>query len=257
MKKVDLLSISVSTGSYDEFVHTIVNSAQERRSHYTCVANVHMLVEAYSDYKFASVVSNANVITPDGMPLSWALRMLYGIKQDRVAGMDLLPDLLKRASLQKIPVFFYGGTQTMLKKTVQYIKNNFPELNIAGLYSPPFRTLSASEEEFIIQKINSSGASLVFVALGCPKQEKWMAAMKDRIHAVTVGIGGALPVLVGIQKRAPKWIQNAGMEWSFRLLQEPKRLFKRYAITNTKFLYLLTREYLRQKFIRKVATPLN
>lgn len=253
MKKVDLLSISVSTGAYDEFVHTIVDSARERKSHYTCVANVHMLVEAYNDNRFARVVSDADVITPDGKPLAWALRMLYGIKQDRVAGMDLLPDLLRHASTNRIPVFFYGGTENLLKRTTQYLGAHFPNLLVAGCYSPPFRPLTSPEEEEVIENINSSGASLVFVALGCPKQEKWMASMMGRLNAVTVGIGGALPVLVGLQKRAPRWMQQAGLEWSFRLVQEPARLFKRYAVTNTMFLYLLMKAYLRKKLVKGVA----
>ena len=250
MKKVKLLSIAVSTGSYSDFVTNIIDSAVSHKSNYTCVANVHMLVEAHQDKSFATLIRNALFITPDGKPLSWALRLLYGIKQDRVAGMDLLPDLLGQAATEKIPVFFYGGTNELLTKTETYLAQNFPGLTIAGMYSPPFRDLTREESDLIVDKINASGARLVFVVLGCPKQEKWIASMKGRIQGMMVAVGGALPVLVGMQKRAPKWMQDAGLEWLFRLIQEPKRLLKRYLVTNTKFVYLLTKEYLRLKISR-------
>ncbi len=247
MEKINLLSIKVSTGSYKEFVETILEAAELKESQYTCIANVHMLVEAYHSNDFEKIVSNANIITPDGKPLSWALWMLYGIRQVRVAGMDLLPDLLLRAEQKKIPVFFYGGEPSVLDRTLQYIGKKYPHLTVSGAYSPPFRKLSIQEDEAVIRMINDSGAGLVFVVLGCPKQERWMASMKGKIHAVMVGVGGALPVMIGEQRRAPKWMQVAGMEWLFRLLQEPSRLFKRYALTNSLFLYLLFKAYLRQR----------
>ncbi|MEP7144122.1 MAG: WecB/TagA/CpsF family glycosyltransferase [Ferruginibacter sp.] len=248
MKKIDLLNISVSTGSYNDFVSSLINSAKEKKSEYTCVANVHMVVEAFKDKNFSHVVAKANVITPDGKPLSWALQILYGIKQARVAGMDLLPDLLSHAVIQKLPVYFYGGTDELLNRTRQYTLQHYPLLKVAGFNSPPFRILSDEENESIIKEINSSGAALVFVVLGCPKQEKWMASMLGKINSVMIGVGGALPVMVGMQKRAPKWMQNSGLEWTFRLSQEPKRLFRRYLVTNSIFLYLFIRKYLSIKF---------
>jgi N-acetylglucosaminyldiphosphoundecaprenol N-acetyl-beta-D-mannosaminyltransferase len=251
MKKVNLLSIAINTGTYNDFVQTIIASGQSGKSHYTCVANVHMLIEAHRDDHFADIVKNADVITPDGKPLAWALRLLYGIKQTRVAGMDLLPDLLEAAGAEEMPVYFYGATEQVLEKTKNYLAGRYPELRIAGSYSPPFRKLTPEEEHEIVERINNSGARLVFVVLGCPKQERWMASMKDRINAVTVGVGGALPVMLGLQQRAPEWMQQAGLEWLFRLLQEPARLFKRYAVTNSMFIYLLFREYFRSKLARQ------
>jgi N-acetylglucosaminyldiphosphoundecaprenol N-acetyl-beta-D-mannosaminyltransferase len=135
----------------------------------------------------------------------------------------------------------------MLERTRLYLQKNFPQLPIAGLYSPPFRPLSSLEEEQIIDTINRSGAKFVFVALGCPKQEKWMASMKGRVQACMIGIGGALPVLVGMQKRAPRWMQKTGLEWFYRMVQEPGRLFKRYAVTNTLFLWLLLKAWVAKK----------
>ena len=242
MLKKRILSIDVSLGSYKFFIENIIIAAKNGESKYVCIANVHMLVEAHNNSSFAHVVNNADIVTPDGVPITWALKLLYGITQERVAGMDLLPDLLKQMEKLKLPVFFYGGTQVMLRATSTYINQHYPLLTIAGKYSPPFRTLTSNEELNTIDHINASGAAMVFVVLGCPKQEKWMALMKGKINSVMVGICGALPVMTGMQKRAPQWMQQYGLEWLFRFGQEPQRLFKRYAITNSTFLFLLIKE---------------
>jgi N-acetylglucosaminyldiphosphoundecaprenol N-acetyl-beta-D-mannosaminyltransferase len=165
--------------------------------------------------------------------------------------MDLLPDLLKEMEKKELKVYFYGGSPELIKQTAIHLKQHFPLLPIVGLKSPPFRELSKEEEEHTINEINSSEAQLVFVILGCPRQEKWMASMKGRINAVMVGVGGALPVLIGMQARAPKWMQRSGLEWFYRLAQEPTRLFKRYAITNSLFLYLLSKDFIRSLFLKK------
>lgn len=248
MERLNLLSLSISTGSYKDITENILSLAKTRTSSYTCVANVHMLVEAYKDESFAQIVNNADVITADGKPIIWGIKLMHHLEQARVAGMDLLPSLLTGACENNVPVYFLGGTERMLERTKIYAEMNCPELQIAGMFSPPFRALSEEEEEDIVVNINASGAGLVLVAMGCPKQEKWMAAMKGRIHASMIGIGGALPVMIGQQKRAPRWMQNAGLEWAYRLGQEPRRLFKRYAVTNTIFIWLLTKEYLSDKF---------
>lgn len=249
--KIKLLSLLITTGSYKKFVEDICAMALFNKGSYVCVSNVHMIIEAHKDPAFAAVVNNADMATPDGMPLVWAMKRLYGIQQDRVAGMDLLPDLLQAAALRKIPVYFYGTTQHILEKTDEYVKANFPGLVLAGFYSPPFRALTKQEETDIKDRINNSGAKLVFVALGCPKQEKWMASMKNNVNACMVGIGAALPVMVGMQKRAPLWMRNAGLEWFYRLLQEPGRLAKRYFVTNSLFIWLLFKSLAKQGFASK------
>jgi len=245
---MELISIKITCKQYLNFVSHLIENALEKVSTYTCVANVHMCIEAYQHKDFAAIVNQADLVTPDGMPLVKALKWLYGINQDRVAGMDLLPDLLKESEAKNIKVFFYGGTEAMLANTKNYCAQQFPQLQIAGMISPPFRSLTNEEEQEYINTINASGAGFVFVALGCPKQEKWMASMKGKIQACMVGIGGALPVMIGMQKRAPVWMQKASLEWLYRLLQEPKRLFKRYAITNTLFIVLLFRQWVKQGF---------
>jgi N-acetylglucosaminyldiphosphoundecaprenol N-acetyl-beta-D-mannosaminyltransferase len=211
-----------------------------------------MLIEAYKNKDFEKILRNAHIVAPDGVPILWAFKLMHGIIQDRVAGMDLLPDLITEATLKKIPVLFYGGTEKLLSKTKELLYKRYPDLIVAGFLSPPFRTLSDFENEQIIEQINKSGAGLVFVILGCPKQEKWMASVDRKVNAVIIGVGGALPVFIGVQKRAPKWMQNAGLEWVFRLLQEPRRLFKRYAITNSLFLYLLLKYSFKQFFRKSV-----
>lgn len=246
--KTQILSLPVSTGKYAKVVDDISALAKQVKGSYICVANVHMLVETYKDPGFKTIVDGADIVTPDGMPLVWALKLLYGIKQDRIAGMDILPALLAKAETTGLPVYFYGGTPEMLQSTQTYIQSKYPDLILAGLYSPPFRKLTADEETDIVKKINASGARMVFVVLGCPKQERWMALMKPYINACMVGIGGALPVIVGLQKRAPLWMQKSGLEWLYRFFQEPRRLFKRYFTTNSIFIWLLLKKWAQQGF---------
>ena len=250
MQRKKLISIDISLGSYDAFVEKLIDMAALGQPGYACVANVHTLIEASQSTAFAEIVNSASLITPDGKPLTWALRMLYGIHQERVAGMDLLPDLLTAAEKRNIPVAFYGGTEEMLEKSRRVLEEKYPALVISKMHSPPFRILTPEEENAVVESFRESGASLVFVVLGCPKQEKWMAVMQGKINAVMVGVGGALPVFAGLQKRAPKWMQNSGLEWLHRLSKEPIRLFKRYAYTNSQFVYLV----LKEKLFRKTAS---
>ena len=223
--------------------------ARGRVSSAVYFANVHMFSEAYQSENFRQLITNADIVTPDGQPLAWMLWMLYGIKQDRVAAMDALPDLLLRMEKEQLPVYFYGGTQQMLDKTEAYVKQTYPSLKVAGLYSPPFRPLTEVEEKEIVDKINAAAPGIVFVFLGCPKQEKWMASMKGKVHAVMAGVGGAVPVTIGMQKRAPLWMRRLGLEWLFRFFQEPRRLFKRYATTNSLFIWVMTKEFLRLRIL--------
>ncbi len=256
MDKVSLLSLQVSTGPYEHFLRHIAEMATRRASAYVCVANVHMLVEAWQNPSFAETVNRAALITPDGMPLALGLRWLHGVKQPRVAGMDLLPDLLAVAARQKLKVFFFGSTEAILSEVVSNCTTQFPDCLVVGAYSPPFRAMSPDEEEATVARINASGANMVFVALGCPKQEKWMALMQGRIQAVMLGVGGAFPVFAGVQDRAPTWMQRFSLEWVYRLYQEPGRLWKRYFVTNSVFMGIFLKEYIRLK-IRAQLAPLH
>jgi N-acetylglucosaminyldiphosphoundecaprenol N-acetyl-beta-D-mannosaminyltransferase len=246
LQKKRLISIDISRGTYDDFVSAVLKYAKAKISSYVCVANVHMVVEAYEHPDFAEIVNSADIVTPDGMPLTKAIKALYREDQERVDGMSLLPILLDESQKNNLSVYFYGSSQETLDETSNHLKTNYPNLQIAGMYSPPFRQLTTEEEEEIAVKITASGANILFVVLGCPKQERWMAAMKGKIPAIMLGIGGALPVLIGQQKRAPEWMQKNSLEWLYRLAQEPSRLFKRYFKTNTMFLYLMAKEKLKK-----------
>lgn len=241
----------VTLGQYESFIENVYQLTRKKQSSYVCVLNVHMLMEGYRNQNFKNVITNADVITPDGMPVTWGLRFLHGVRQDRVAGMFLMQDLLAKAEKNNTSVFFYGSTPEVLLATETYLRKKYPNLKIGGFISPPFRVLSKEEDEEHVRQINASGAKLVFVALGCPKQEKWMARMSGRINAVMIGIGAALPVMVGLRRKAPAWIQNFGFEWLFRLCLEPRRLFRRYAVTNSLFVFLLTKEFVKIRFLGK------
>ncbi len=182
------------------------------------------------------------------MPLVKVLKFFYGIKQDRIAGMDVMPELMKEAEINSLKVFFFGTTPELLEKIRIRAEKEFPRLTIAGMLSPPFN--KSLDEETYIDAINSSGANLVFVALGCPKQEKWMAKHSHKIHAVLLGVGGAFPVFAGTASRAPKVMRDLSLEWLYRLFQEPGRLFKRYMVTNSLFLYLVFKEKIKMIFSR-------
>ncbi len=157
--------------------------------------------------------------------------------------MDLATSILQQASEEGIAVFFYGSTQDVLDRLRVMCIERFPELRIAGMVSPLFARLQKMKMSKLLSKLLNQMLELVFVILGCPKQERWMARMKGRIPAVMIGLGGALLVLAGYQSRAPQWIQNYGLEWFFRLVQEPRRLFKRYATTNSYFIYHFVKQY--------------
>jgi N-acetylglucosaminyldiphosphoundecaprenol N-acetyl-beta-D-mannosaminyltransferase len=238
LTKVQLFKTLVSTGGYQDYVQQIMRLAATRTSSYVCFANVHMLMEAYQQPGFNQVVNEADIVAPDGGPLSVLMRHHYGIDQRRACGMDMFPDILKAAQQNQVPVYFYGSTPEVLAKVTAKAQQQFPALPIAGSYSPPFRPLTPEEDQAIVNSIKASGAQLVFVSLGCPKQEKWMFEHRGRIAACMLGLGQAFLVYAGMEKRLPAWARNLSLEWLYRLYLEPKRLWKRYLKTNSMFLLL-------------------
>jgi N-acetylglucosaminyldiphosphoundecaprenol N-acetyl-beta-D-mannosaminyltransferase len=237
-----ILGVPVTAMPFQSQVQVIGDWAQQQQSRFVCVANVHMLVEAHWQPRFATVLQQADAVTPDGMPLVWMLKAL-GMKQpERVAGMDLFLALCKHAEENQVSVYFLGSQPEILKRMAERLGHMFPHLKIAGMESPPFRPPTEAERRATLRTIRESGAGLVFVSLGCPKQEQWMSQNCSEVPAVLVGVGGVFPVFAGIQKRAPSWMRNWGLEWLFRWAQEPQRLCKRYLTTNSMFLYLVTRQ---------------
>lgn len=233
-----LLNSSVTALGFNKAMHTILQWAHRKESRAVCVANVHMLMEAYWDLKFSQVLQKADMVTPDGMPLVWMMKLLGRERQDRVAGMEILQSLCQQASEQNIKVFFLGSQQAILDKMRARLEKEYPNLDIAAMKPLPFRPLTSEEDEGLIEEIHESGAGLVFLSLGCPKQEKWMAEHQGQVHAVMIGLGGAFPVYAGLKKWAPRWVRQAGLEWLYRLLQEPKRLIGRYSQTIPPFMFL-------------------
>ena len=250
MNKKRVVSIDISIGKYQDFLKNLLSLSTEKNSSYVCISNVHMTIEAYLDKDFRAIVNKADIATPDGMPLAKAIKFIYGISQDRVAGMDLIEDLFKECEKHDKSVFIYGSTDDTLEKVTSKVKNDFPNLKLTN-YSPPFRALSDNEKSNIITMINDCNPDFVFVALGCPKQEKWMAEHKDKINSCMIGLGGAVEVYAGVKDRAPLWMQKYSLEWLYRLAQDPKRLWKRYFVTNSLFIILFIKQYIIQKTLKK------
>ena len=221
--------------SWDETLHLISDWAQARESRYVCLCNVHSAVTAQSDQAFNSVLEQADLVLPDGMPIAWVLRRRGFKNQPRIAGPDLMLRCCQEFECREQSMFLYGSTPETLDKLRMKLRQQFPKLNIAGALSPPYRALTQEEESETISKINSSGASVVFVALGCPRQEAWMLRQRGSIHAVMLGLGAAFDFHAGTLRRAPLWMQRCGLEWLHRLSIEPSRLWRRYLVTNTRF----------------------
>lgn len=240
-----VVSIDVSIVDYANALQQVITLSKQHQPSYACFSNVHMAIEAHSSVTFQQMVNNATFAFTDGMPLVFALKWLYGIRQERIAGMDFMPDVLESCDRERLSVFLFGSTDEILLRLETLIKTKYPNLRLVGKISPPFRALSEHENQQYIQQINDSGAHIVLVGLGCPKQETWMAQHSDQINAVLLGVGGAFGLYAGSAKRAPVWMRNVGLEWVFRLAQEPKRLFKRYAVTNTLFVWLLMKQLVR------------
>ena len=245
-----ILGMRVNPTSYPNATATICDWASQRQSKYVCIATVNNVMEAHDSPPFQAVMNNADLITPDGMPLVWALRLLGQTEATRVYGPDLTPILLQRAADAQIPVGFYGASPPVLDKLLQVVRRRFPKLHIAYSCSPPFRPLSAEEDARVVDQINQSGTRILFIGLNTPKQDYWMAAHKGRVQAVMVGVGAAFDFLAGTKPQAPRWMMRIGMEWFFRLVTEPRRLWKRYLKHNPRFLALFAAQLLRERLLR-------
>ena len=244
LSKQLVLDSAISTGSFEDFVENILQLGAARTSAYVCCANVHMVVEAHRDVSFRQTLAEANLVTPDGGPVASFAGWLSGQRQERVAGMDLVPALLTEAAQRGQSVYFYGTTDDVLAAITDRISRELPTLRVAGTCAPPFRALTPTEEEEHIATINAADPDLLFVALGCPRQERWMAAHRGKIKACMLGVGQAFLVYGGLEQRLPTWARRLWLEWAYRLWLEPKRLWRRYLVTNSHFLFLMARRML-------------
>ncbi len=250
LPKRQVLTTAISVGSFDQHVEAIIELGQNRTSSYVCCVNAHMTVEC-RDPAFAQIVINADLSTADGMPVLKALNYFHKVDQERVAGNDLLPAIFKKAEKDGLSIFLYGGKADVLKKIVDRAATEFPALRFAGTYSPPFAPLDRMDLQADARLIANSGAHIIMVSLGCPKQEKWMALMKGKVCGVMLGLGGAFLLYAGVDTRAPKWMRNLSLEWLYRLALEPKRLWKRYLVTNSIYMALFSKALIDQFSQRK------
>ena len=233
-----ILGQRVDYTTYNLAAGTILDMVQNGQRGYVCISTVHMVMEGVDDQAFQSIVNGADLVTPDGVPLVWALKLL-GIKEaERVYGPTLTPYVCKAAAKEGVPVGFYGGTDEVLTKMQNYLEQKIPNLNVAYVYSPPYRPLTEDEDSQVIDDILNAGTKILFVGLGCPKQERWMDTHTDRLsNVVLLGVGAAFDFIAGTKVQAPSWVQRAGLEWLLRLITEPRRLWRRYLYHNPRFIF--------------------
>ena len=248
-----ILNTRVDGTSYGDACDRIQAWAEERRSCYVVAANVHVVMTAYLDNAYQKIVNQAALVTPDGMPLVWGLRLLGVVGQLRVYGPDLMLAWCQRSAQTGIPIYLYGGTESTLLRLTESLQRQFPGLPIAGTHAPPFRTLSPEEEAANVDRIHQSGAQVVFVGLGCPKQEQWMYRQQGQLQAVMIGVGAAFNFFSGEVSQAPRWMMKLGLEWLYRFSQEPGRLWQRYLVNNPLFIVLFGLQVLKYKIFKALA----
>ncbi len=231
-------------------LHRIFDWASSRQSRVVCCCNVHSVVSSGRDRAFAHAITSADLVTPDGAPVAWVLRRQGHLSQQHIPGPDLMAACLARAATMALPVAFIGGSEATLAGLCRNSVARWPGLHIAAHIAPPFRSWSAQEDDAMVAQLNASGARLVFVGLGCPKQELWMAAHRAQVRAVMLGVGAAFDFHAGTLQRAPRWMQRGGLEWLHRLGQEPARLWWRYLDTNSAFVARYAWTWLRQRLKR-------
>jgi len=242
--RTTIIKMQVDVTSRHQAVEQLLCWAREGKGRYVCVSNVHMCMETFDDPSFRKIVNGADLIVPDGKPIHWAQKVMGFPEAEQLRGEDLTLALCKAAEKEGITVGFYGSTNPVLIRLLQFLKRRYPRLQVDYSHTPPFRSSTPEEDAKDIENINKSGIGILFVGLGCPKQETWMAAHRDHLGCVMVGIGAAFDFIAGNKRNAPRWIQNIGMEWLYRLLSEPRRLWKRYLTHNPRFLWYFGQQML-------------
>jgi N-acetylglucosaminyldiphosphoundecaprenol N-acetyl-beta-D-mannosaminyltransferase len=256
-KKLSLFGIRISATTYEESAKMILDAAENRISAIVDHMPVHGLMEADRNAAFRAMINRFDIVAPDGQPVRWVLNWLYkaGLA-DRVYGPELMMHLCRGASRRGIKIYLYGSTPEVVGNLRHNLIKKYSALSIAGWESPPYRNLLPEEDVAVVDRINDSGAGIIFVGLGCPKQEIFAFEHRDRFKAVQVCVGAAFDFHAGNKKMAPGWMQRNSLEWLFRLLQEPKRLWRRYLYTNIKFVrkvfpHLLNRPICRENPIHR------
>ncbi|MDU5109594.1 MAG: WecB/TagA/CpsF family glycosyltransferase [Clostridium sp.] len=238
----NILGVNIAVTNLSETVRYIEEKLEELRGNYICVSNVHTTVTAYEDKKYREIQNGGALALPDGKPLSIVSKRRGFKNAERVTGPDLMGELFKKSEEKGYRHYFYGSTEETLKLLKIKLNEKYPKLNIIGMYSPPFKSEVSLESEEKLNEINKLNPDFVWVGLGAPKQEKWMHIHKNRINATMLGVGAGFDYYAEKIKRAPIWMQKFSLEWLYRLIQDPKRLFIRYLKTNIKFLWKVARE---------------
>ena len=249
-QRIDIIGIDVDVLSWDSTIKKIISWASRNQSKYICITNTSSLVISKKNKLLQKSLKNADMVTPDGMPVALLMRLYGATNQQRINGPDLMLKTCLEASQLNLSIFLLGGTEQVLMQLHKNLQSMFPNLNIAGTYSPPFGDFSETENRKISNLINNSSANLVWVAFGNPKQEIWMSQNSKNINSVLIGVGAAFEFHAGFIKRAPKWMQKYGFEWLHRLFQEPKRLWKRYLVGNTMFVVHSFNQMVKKIFIK-------
>jgi len=234
-----VLGVDISASSYSDLVLRCAEWAGNRESRTVLFVGMHGLMEAHDHPAFREALNTADLANPDGMPVVWALRLMGSRDATRVYGPDATIELLRVAEKDGIPIGFYGGDEPTLARLIGAVERRHPAINVAFKMSPPFRPLTPTEDEEVVQRITASGVRWLFVGLGCPKQENWVLEHKGRIPAVMLAVGAAFDFLAGTKPQAPRWMRRSGLEWAFRLASEPRRLAGRYTKNIPRFVALL------------------
>ncbi len=242
-----VVSLDVDQVTHDSALRRVVDLAKAGRGSYVCFGTVHMVMESHDSPEFAARVNAANLIVPDGMPAVWMQRLQKAVEPERVRANDLMMMLLAAAEEEGLKVGFYGGRQEVIEAILERAGTEHPELEITYAYSPPFRPLTSEEDVQIVEEINETGTQILFMGLGCPKQENWMAEHRDRVNCVMLGVGASFDFYAGNVRESPEWLGRLGLEWLYRLTQEPKRLWRRYLILNPRFMWQAGRQLLFKK----------
>jgi N-acetylglucosaminyldiphosphoundecaprenol N-acetyl-beta-D-mannosaminyltransferase len=239
---VRVVSLNTDVTDHDAAVRRVADLVQRGEGGYVCFSTVHMVMEAYDSPEFAARVNGADMIVPDGMPIVWMQKLSGRRAATRVRANDLMILLCRYAESEGIKVGFYGGKPEVIDAIVERSKLDFPALKIAYAYSPPFRPMTPEEDESVTREINDAAPDILFMGLGCPKQENWMAAHKGSLKAVMLGVGASFDFFAGNVKESPAWVGRLGLEWLFRLFQEPRRLWRRYLVLNPRFMWQAARQ---------------
>ena len=244
LNRVRVVSLFPDVVTHRSAIEKIADLVKKGDGGYVCFSTVHMVMESYDNPDYGARVNAADLIVTDGMPLVWMQKLQGAKRASRVRANDLMISLCEYAAENNLSVGFYGGKQTVINAIFERAKRELPALKIAYAFSPPFRPLTAEEDAQITVEINRAKPDVLFMGLGCPKQENWMAAHKDNVKAVMLGVGASFDFYAGNVRESPEWMGNLGLEWLFRLTQEPKRLWRRYLILNPRFIWLATMQLL-------------